>query len=75
MWKYNHWLEDKHEEWELAKNHAYLCGYPEVSKKLIEDNGNKHVSDEEDMIKSMEMVTSQPLPKSKRNRKRKVISE
>lgn len=78
-WMYENWIADQLDEAELAKNHAYLLGSfwnPEAVKKLTGDGANTHVSSDEDLLKSMEMVReSNPLESagnSKRKRKRTI---
>ena len=74
-WMYENWVADQFDDAELAKNHAYLLGSfwnPEAVKKLVGDAGNTHVSSDEDLVKSMEMVReSNPVPKEKAKRKRR----
>ena len=56
---YENWIADQLDDAELAKNHAYLLGSfwnPEAVKKLMGDGGNTHLSSDDDMLKSMEMV-------------------
>jgi hypothetical protein len=75
---YENWVADQIDDAELAKNHAYLLGSfwnPEAVKKLVGDGGNTHVSSDEDMARSMEMVReANPLhPKEEKKRKRRTI--
>lgn len=76
---YENWVADQFDEAELAKNHAYLLGSfwnPEAVKKLVGDAANTHISSDEDLLKSMEMVRESnpvaPQDKTKRKRRRTI---
>lgn len=65
LWMFENWSADQNEKLELAKNHAYLLGSfwnPEAVKQLTGNDKNRHISSEEDLEKSMEMVQNNQLP-------------
>lgn len=58
MWMFENWLEDKKDNAEITKNHAYLIGSfinPEAVNKLLGD-GTKFESTSEDFDESTELV-------------------
>lgn len=77
---FENWVADQMDDAELAKNHAYLLGSfwnPEAVKKLAGEGGNTHISSDDDLKKSMEMVRSsgkkeeEEVGATKKKRKRK----
>ena len=77
IWMYNHWVQDRQDDVELAKNHAYLLGSfhnPEAVKKLMDDS-NKFSSSDEDFEKTTKLLSSGVFSSKnnkKRNRKRRL---
>jgi hypothetical protein len=80
LWMFENWVADQVDQAELAKNHAYLLGSfwnPEAVKKLMGDGENVHVSSDEELEKSMEMVRSgisndKPATKVKKRKRKKI---
>jgi len=63
IWMFHSWVEDKSENVNLVKNHAYLLGSfsnPEAVKQAMSE-GNKIVSSEEAFEESSNIVKSQSL--------------
>lgn len=59
FWMYTHWLADKDDSAELAKNTAYLLGSfwnPEAVRKLMGEGTQTHMSSEEEYDESIEIV-------------------
>lgn len=74
MWMFENWVADQIDDAELAKNHAYLLGSfwnPEAVKQLTGTSGGTHVSSEQDLLKSMEMVRESNPQKQEVKHKRK----
>jgi hypothetical protein len=62
-WCFEHWLGDKKDDAELAKNHAYLLAsfdHPDTVKQLVGE-GNIRVSTEEEFDESTRMVREMNL--------------
>lgn len=84
-WMFENWVADREDEAELAKNHAYLLGSfwnPEAVKKLTGDSANAHISSDEDMEKSLEMVRAanptavvEGKEKGKKKRRKRILKD
>lgn len=61
LWMFYSWIEDKSNDVEIVKNHAYLLGSfsnPEAVKRAMSE-GNKIVSSEEAFEESSNIVKNQ----------------
>jgi hypothetical protein len=69
---YNNWIEDKKDEAELAKNHAYLLAsfwYPDVVKQLMGEG--KHISTDEEFEESSKLVKEMNRKYEEQNMKKR----
>ncbi len=62
-WMFNHWLEDKSDEFEVSKHNGYMIGSfidPEAVDKMINNKG-QHKSTDEEFEESFQMVKNNDL--------------
>ncbi len=60
-WMFNSWIEDRKENIEFQKNHAYLIGgfaNPAMLSKILDKDNNTIESSDEAFEKSLEIVKS-----------------
>jgi hypothetical protein len=81
MWMFYSWLEDKNENNESYKNHAYLIGgfsNPAMLQKIIDSDNNRVAVSDQDFEESMRIVKEsandmENTASLKRRRRRKKI--
>lgn len=59
LWMFYSWLEDKNEEREFYKNHAYLIGgfsNPTMLNKILSKDENVVSTSDEDFEKTLKMI-------------------
>jgi hypothetical protein len=63
LWYFNNWVADQNDMAELAKDHAYLLASfsnPEAVKQIM-DQGNSHISSDDEFEESSRIVREQSL--------------
>jgi len=79
LWMFEHWLADRNDNAELAKNHAYLLAsfsHPDAVKQILGQNEHKSTDEEfEESTKMVKEINAKLEKSNSRKRHRKLITK